>query len=87
MLEVALVLGGAGLGWLSTWRENTRLRNALAAEIARIEHLYGLLSRREAPAETAWWMSDQDPGPPAIPENAIWDESGLWYAEPDYEDA
>lgn len=78
------------LGCIAVWqrahagkRELARMETLLADEKARIDHLLSLLAKREAPAEEAWYMSDQAPSEPMIPANAIWSDDGLSYWTPD----
>lgn len=63
-----------------------RLDGMLAVEQARIDHLLSLLAKREAPAEEAWYMSDQAPAAPLVPANARWSDDGLTYWIPEEDD-
>lgn len=92
-LTLAAALVAAASSIVAIWQrahagksERALFLAALATERDRIDHLLGLLARRDAPAEEAWYMADQLPIP-VFPENAEWDESGLYYniVEPETE--
>jgi hypothetical protein len=56
----------------------------LAIEQRRIDHLLELLARKEAPVEHAQYMADKLPDPePLIPDNAVWDDEGLYWNTPE----
>lgn len=82
MIEVALFVAGFGLATAVHWREACRLRASIEKAEARVEHAHGLLIRREAPAEEQWWQADSSPVTSEIPEDATWDESGLFWTLP-----
>lgn len=96
MLEVGtliLSLTAAIASVTSIWQRASLAKHAsdrndalLATERDRIDHLLGLLARKEAPAEQAWWMADKTPQEPAIPETAVWDDSGLFWSDPEADD-
>lgn len=80
MLEVAIFIAGFALAYAANWREAERLRGDARKAEARAEHAQALLVRREAPVEEQWWQADQaGPADPEIPEDALWDESGLFW--------
>jgi hypothetical protein len=83
-LAGALAAAGAAFGPLLAMRgERRRLEAALAAEAIRVDHLLSLLARKEAPAAESWWQADAAPVQPLVPPNAVWDDSGLYYHDPD----
>lgn len=82
LVAILNVLLGVFAAWqrsAASRRELARLDTMLADERGRIDHLLSLLAKRDAPAEEAWYMSDQEPNTPLIPPNAVWSDDGLAY--------
>lgn len=84
MLELAALVVGAALTYLAREREQASLLRRVERAEAHADHLQKLLAYREAPTEQAQYMADlSEPPPPLVPENALWDDEGLFWTTPD----
>jgi hypothetical protein len=64
------------------WQLVLDLRAQRDAEADRVERLLSLLMAKSAPVEFGAYIAPA-PSVPAFPEDALWDESGLYYVIPE----